>query len=78
MRGGGGARGPRWADIAFVLVPIGIIGVAIWRLALPIGYPPGDIRSEPWFNPVTSGILILAALVFLIVGLVRLASRHGE
>ena len=64
-------RRPRWQDWAYFAGAAGLIVVAIWRLALPVSYPPGDIRGEVWFNPLTSGVAVLLAGILLVAGVMR-------
>src|SRR5579859_5407549 len=56
----------RTQDWLYVIGGIAIIAIAMFRLATAIPYPPGDIRSEPWFDPVTTGIGVVIGLVSVI------------
>jgi len=35
----------------------------VGRLVNQVHYLPGDMRNEPWFYPVTSGILIVGGIL---------------
>jgi hypothetical protein len=65
-------------DALFILVGIGLIAVAVLRLLNPADYLPADPRSEPWFYPVSSGVLAAFGLLFAVAGVVRLLRRGGE
>ncbi len=54
------------------------IAVAIARLGNNIEYLPSDVRTEPWFDPLVSSIMVLISLFFLIVGAIRLLQRLRE
>ena len=55
-------------------IGVGAFGVliSIMRIANPVEILPTDIRSEPWFYPVTSAVGIAVSLFFITVGVVRL------
>jgi dipeptide/tripeptide permease len=66
------SREPLITDLIFIVVGLGGIAGAVLRLGNNIVYPPGDPRSQPWFDPLVSAILGLASLFFLVVGSIRI------
>jgi hypothetical protein len=61
-------KGSRAYVAIAVLVGAGLILVGILRLLDPLTYGPDDWRSQPWFYPVTSGILVALGLLGLVAG----------
>jgi hypothetical protein len=71
-------REPPITNVLFVIAGVGAVAVAILRLGNAIDYPPTDPRSEPWFDPLLSSILAILGLLFLVIGVVRIArARRG-
>jgi hypothetical protein len=60
-------------DVIAIVVGLGGIAGSILLLGNNIVYLPGDVRGQPWYDPLTSLILGLGSLFFLIVGVIRLA-----
>ncbi len=71
-------REPLLTDVIFMLFGVLGIAVAIARLGNNIEYLPSDVRTEPWFDPLVSSIMVLISLFFLIVGAIRLLQRLRE
>ena len=69
---------PDWGDIAYFVGALGGLLIAAWRLLLPVTYPAGDIRGQPWFNPLTSGVIVLLSCILLVAGILRLRSKRGD
>ncbi len=65
-------REPLLTDVLFILVGVLSIPIAIARLRNDIAYLPTDARSEPWFDPLVSSLIVVVGLIFLIVGGIRL------
>jgi hypothetical protein len=63
---------PFFTDLVFMLVGVGGIVVAMGVLGHDIVYLPSDIRSQPWFAPLESSIMVLIGLFAFEVGAVRL------
>jgi hypothetical protein len=63
--------------IITLVVAVGFVVTGIGNLANQYDYLPTDVRSQPWFYPVTSGILLIAGLFILAVGIRRFRrARH--
>jgi hypothetical protein len=62
-------------NIGAMIFGLVMIGWSILNLGNNIEYLPGDLRGQPWFNPVVSSIIGLVGALILIEGAVRL--RRG-
>lgn len=60
-------------DVIGIVVGLGGIAVALLRLGNDIEYLPNDPRSQPWFDPLVSSIMIVFSLFVLVVATIRLA-----
>lgn len=47
------------------------IAVAFARLGNDIDYLPNDVRSQPWFDPAVTVVIVVWSLLFFVVGVVR-------
>lgn len=65
-------REPLIADVIGILVGISGIVVAITSLGNNIEYLPDDPRSQPWFDPVVTSVMVVTGLLVLLVASVRL------
>lgn len=65
-------REPRFTNLVFILVGVLGIAIAIARLSNPIEYQPSDVRSQAWFDPLVSSIMVAVSLFFGCVGAIRL------
>jgi hypothetical protein len=57
--------------VLFIVAGAGGIAVALLRLSNDIEYLPNDVRSQPWFDPAVSAVMVVWSLLFLVVGVVR-------
>lgn len=64
------------SDFIFVIIGTFGIAVAFGRLGNNIPYPPTDLRSQPWFDPLVFWIQITISLVMLTAGAVRLLQDY--
>jgi len=71
-------REPLLTDALFMLLGVLQIVVAIARLGNNIPHLPNDVRSQPWFDPLVSSIIVLFGLFFLGVGTFRLIAGLRE
>ena len=65
-------REPLLTDALFILVGVLGIFITIGSLGNNIEYLPSDVRSQPWFDPLVSSIMVVVSLFSLIVGTIRL------
>jgi hypothetical protein len=59
-------------DVIIIVVGLGGIANAFLRLGNNIVYLPDDIRSQPWYDPLVTTVLVFVFLPLLLVGIVRL------
>jgi hypothetical protein len=68
----------RLTNALFVVGGVIAIAVAILRLRNDIDYLPTDPRSQPWFDPVVSSVLVIVGVVLIAIGVVRLIRARRE
>jgi uncharacterized membrane protein YdjX (TVP38/TMEM64 family) len=71
-------REPLLTDVLFMLGGVLGIAIAMATLGNNIVYLPNDVRSQPWFDPLVSSIMVLLSLFIFILGAVRLLQRLRE
>jgi hypothetical protein len=66
-------REPPRTDAFIILGGVAMIASAFLNLKYHVtGYLPGDIRGEPWFDPVVSLIVAAIGVLMILFGTVRL------
>jgi len=64
--------------LIFLLIGVGGIAVAFARIGEHVAYPPGDLRGQPWFDPLVFWIQLALSVIALGTGLVLLIRLRGR
>lgn len=66
-----------WTDAFIILGGLAMIGWAVLNLNHhAIGYLPGDVRGEPWYDPLVSLVAATFGLMAILFGTLRLVQAR--